>query len=97
MRARAYVLVTVGVSDADSFALNVKHIQIMPYPAAMLANDLVFEWFTMIGNSEGDARRNCIDSIAFYARCRPGMRDAILGALDRSCAAEVRAAIEAQT
>jgi len=91
-RVRAYVVVTIE-SDGD-LKLSVKHISVVDYPAALMASDLVFEWFSMIGTTIEAARQNCLDSIAFYARCRPGMKDAIVAALDPSCAEVVRAMVD---
>ncbi len=93
-RARAYVVVTIE-SDSD-LKLSVKHISVVDYPAALMASDLVFEWFSMIGSNSEAARQNCLDSIAFYARCRPGMKDAIIAALEPSCADVVRAIIDSE-
>jgi hypothetical protein len=94
MKARARVLVAVE-AQAD-LKLCVKFIRIVD-DEAFEPDALVFEWFTMVGHTREDARRNCIESIAYYVRCRPNMREPILGALDAKCALEVAAAIGVTT
>lgn len=91
-RVRAHVY--VKLEPSAELKLCVQHIYLSEAPR--LRDDvfsLVFEWFTMVGNSDAEARQNCIDSIAFYMRCRPDLRDAISKALDPSCQADVATAL----
>ena len=93
---RARVLVAVDASN--DFKLCVKFIRIVESDGRETEpDDLVFEWFSMRGNTRDDARRNCVESIALYIRSRPELREAILGALDAVCALEVAGAIGTNT
>jgi hypothetical protein len=84
---RPHASVIVGVESTDELKLNVKLIHIVDGDAEM--GDLVFKWFVQSGNTIEEARENCLGSIAFYARCRPDLRDAILKALEPEAAREV--------
>lgn len=93
-KPRARVL--VAVEAQPDFKLCVKFIRIVD-DAAFEPDALVFEWFDMAGHTREDARRNCIESIAMYLRCRPELRDPVLGALDAMCALEVAGALGVTT
>lgn len=93
-KPRARVLVAVE-AQAD-FKLCVKYIRIVD-DTAFEPDVLVFEWFNMVGHTREDAHRNCVESIAMYLRCRPDLRDPILGALDGTCALEVAGALGVTT
>lgn len=86
MKARASVV--IAVESDDDMKLTIKLIQIVVGPPNW--DDFVFEWFRETGHTEEDARANCIDSIAFYLRCRSQFREQILNALDPESAREVR-------
>jgi hypothetical protein len=92
MKAR----VLVAVEAQPDLKLCVKFIRIVD-DENFEPDTLVFEWFNMVGNSREDARRNCVASIAYYVRCRPDLRESILGALDETCALEVAGAIGVKT
>ena len=94
MRCRARVLVSVEATA--ELKLCVSTIQIVEGDR-FEADGLVFEWFTMLGYTPEAARQNCVESIGFYIRCRPELRDVILGALDPTCAIDVRAVIGVTT
>lgn len=84
---RAHVL--VAVDAADDMKLRVSLIRIVENMRITDKKDLVCEWFSMTGKSREDARRNCVESIAFFIRCRPELRDPIMGALDTQTALDV--------
>lgn len=92
MKAR----VLVAVEAQPDLKLCVKFIRIVD-DNSFEPDVLVFEWFTMIGQTREDARRKCVEAIAYYVRCRPDLRDSILGALDATCALEVAGAIGVTT
>jgi hypothetical protein len=81
---RPHATVIVSVESNDDLKLSVKRIHVIdgdPY-----AGDLVFKWFAQWGNTIEEARENCLGCIAFYSRCRPDLRDAILNALEPEAA-----------
>jgi hypothetical protein len=84
--------VVVAIEATEDLKLCVKYIRIVDGDITL--DELLFEWFNMTGFTSEGARRNCIDSIAFFLRCRPPLRDAIMGALDAPSAREVKDAIE---
>jgi hypothetical protein len=90
MMQRARVL--VSIESTDELKLVVKLIRVVDEDVTV--DDLMFEWFNMVGFTKEDARRNCIESIAFFLLCRPELYQAIIGALDDSCANEVKSAIK---
>lgn len=84
---RAHVV--VGVDAAEDMKLRVSLIRIVDSMRIGDRQDLVCEWFSMTGRSREDARKNCVESIAFFIRCRPELRDPIMGALDTQTALDV--------
>lgn len=86
MKPQATVI--VGVESTDELKLNVKMIHIVDGEPKV--GDLVFRWFVQSGNTPEEARANCLDSIAFYVRCRPDLRRSILKALEPEAARSVR-------
>lgn len=88
----ARVRVLVAVEAQSDFKLCVKFIRIVD-DSNFGPDALVFEWFTEVGSTSEVARRKCVESIANYVRCRPDLRESILGALDAMSALEVAGAI----
>ena len=85
---RPHASVIVGVESNDELKLNVKLIHIVDGDAQV--GDLVFKWFVQTGNTIEEARANCLESIEFYLRCRPGLRDSILKSLEPEVERDVR-------
>lgn len=92
-KSRARVL--VDIEATDDLKLIMRRIRVVDDDITL--DDATFEWFNQIGHSPQDARRNCVEAIAFFARCRPELRASIVQALDVSCANDVACAIEAKT
>lgn len=88
MKPRPHASVIVGVEATDELKLNVKLIHVVDGSPEI--GDLVFRWFVQSGNTIEEARENCLGSIAFYARCRPDLRDSILRALEPEARRSVR-------
>lgn len=83
------VRAVVGLEASDDLKLSVKLIQLVEGDEKL--DDFVFEWFAQSGNTLGEARENCVGSIAFYLRrCTPGLRGSILNALEPEAARDVR-------
>jgi hypothetical protein len=97
VRHRARVLVAVEASDELKLCVKLIRIVEVEVHEQEGPDDLVFEWFSMTGNSREDARRNCVESIEFYLFCRPELRDAILEALDTTTAEEVAIRLKGRT
>jgi hypothetical protein len=85
---KPHASVIIGVEAVAFDKLQVKLIHIVDGNPEL--GELVFKWFSQSGNTYEEARENCLASIAFYARCRPDLRDAILKALEPEATRDVR-------
>jgi len=82
---RAYVMVATAVEE--DLSLKVKSIVIYSDRASETdLSELFFEWFSVTGWSFPNAHENAVGAIAFFAKCRPKLKDAIV----RACAPALR-------
>lgn len=87
----------VAIAADGDLSLKVKSIVIFSERvSATDLSELFFEWFSVTGWNYAKAHENAVGAIAFYVKCRPVMRDAILKACSPTLRDDVVRAIEAK-